>query len=165
MARASRAQCSRWDELKQTLLWHGRTAAGLGARTEFRLLNHPQGAPQRVVVGAPGVSDHGPSLAALDQVCAARPLMKTPLCAAVREVCSIFSPVRERSGDGGTRVDYCAGPVLFFFFCCCRACANAGIAVLSRLVWLLLSVSRCCRRRRRRRRRRHRDGGYRQLLA
>ena len=59
--------CSRWEELGETMRWHGATAATLGARTEFRLLNPPRsGAPQRVVVGGGG--DDTAALAALEQV-------------------------------------------------------------------------------------------------
>ena len=91
----AKVQCSRWDELKQSLLWHGEVAAQLGCRTEFHLLNPPQGgAPQRVVVGAPGevpgtntATNYEPaSLQALRQACESRPLMKTPLCEAVRKI-------------------------------------------------------------------------------
>ena len=31
--------CSRWEELTEALKWHARVATGLGAPTEFRLLN------------------------------------------------------------------------------------------------------------------------------
>ena len=47
----AKVKVSRWEELRETLRWHGETAAALGAHTEFRLLNQPRGAPKTVVVG------------------------------------------------------------------------------------------------------------------
>ena len=37
--RAKMCPCSRRDELLDSLAWHARAAAGLGAPTEFKLLN------------------------------------------------------------------------------------------------------------------------------
>jgi hypothetical protein len=79
-----KVDCSRWEELGETLRWHGATAAALGARTEFRLLNAPRGAPQRVVVG--GGPDDAAALRDLEKVIKSSPGGYTPLCAALGEV-------------------------------------------------------------------------------
>lgn len=39
---------SRWEELADTILWHGALATELGAPTEFRLLNPPGGSVPQV---------------------------------------------------------------------------------------------------------------------
>ena len=36
--------CSRWEELTDALQWHANLASGIGAPTEFRLLNETYGA-------------------------------------------------------------------------------------------------------------------------
>ena len=76
--------CSRWDELGDAIQWHGATAAALGARTEFRLLNQPRDALKCIVVG--GTSDDAGALRELNRAIKSSPSGGTPVCAAITEI-------------------------------------------------------------------------------
>ena len=76
--------CSRWDELGDVLQWHGATAAALGARTEFRLLNQPNNALKFIAVG--GTADDAGAQWELGRAIKSSPSGSTPVCAAIAEV-------------------------------------------------------------------------------
>jgi len=80
---------SRFEELCETLMWHGRMAEELNARTEFHLLNKPYNFTSKKVVidGSTGLNE-------LERLCKTRPSGSTPLCATIRE---IIADIRKKS--------------------------------------------------------------------
>jgi hypothetical protein len=80
---------SRFEELCETLLWHGQMATELNACTEFHLLNKPFNFPSKkvVVTGSSGLSE-------LKTLCKTAPSGSTPLCATIRE---IIADIRKKS--------------------------------------------------------------------
>jgi len=78
--------CSRWEELSETLRWVAKTATLLRARTEFRFLNPPTGAPQVIVVGAGDGENDVAAQGALERALASGPAGGTPLCASLAGV-------------------------------------------------------------------------------
>jgi hypothetical protein len=78
--------CSRWQELGDSLRWHGQVALALGAHTEFRMLNQtPTLKAQHVIIGAHGL-DGNAGMEELEQAIGSTPSHGTPLCAALRSV-------------------------------------------------------------------------------
>lgn len=74
-------QCSRWDELGDSLEYHGILAANLGAPTQFRVLNPPGGGvPQTMWCGA---GDPGAEEDAIRWLRRTSPTGRTPLCGAI----------------------------------------------------------------------------------
>ncbi len=83
--------CTRWAELSETLLWHGRVADELGAWTQFRLINAAMGCQQAVTVGAA----KGQGLSSLEKLVASEPVGETPLIGALRAVCGEVAKVKD----------------------------------------------------------------------
>jgi len=80
-------QCSRWHELRETVLFHADLARRAGTRAEFVLLNavrRERRAVKEFTVGGGG--DAESELALARNVMSAEPSGGTPLCAAIREV-------------------------------------------------------------------------------
>ena len=78
-------QCTRWEELRETVNFHGRLADVMGSATEFRLLNPPLGGQQYVRIGGDGGAGAGAGAGgeALDTLLATMmtdPSGRTPLC-------------------------------------------------------------------------------------
>jgi hypothetical protein len=76
-------QCTRWEELRETVNFHGRLADVMGSATEFRLLNPPLGGQQYVHIGGDGGAGAGAGGEALDMLLATMmtdPSGRTPLC-------------------------------------------------------------------------------------
>jgi hypothetical protein len=74
--------CSRWEELADSLYWHGTTAVMLQARTEFILLNKPSdGSPKRVVLG-----DQNNDMNQLTRLVTSGPQGCTPLCETIKQI-------------------------------------------------------------------------------
>lgn len=85
-------QCTRWEELGETLKWHGAAAAKLQAHTEFRVLNMCRGITTPCcVVGGVGV-DNNAALAELNSIISSSPSSGTPLCQAIADVSFRSSP-------------------------------------------------------------------------
>lgn len=76
--------CSRWEELGEAILWHAELAVGLGAPTEFRLLNHPGGGTNNIL--QVGVGDPKQEIEAMRRLVATSPIGRTPLCEQIRSV-------------------------------------------------------------------------------
>jgi hypothetical protein len=78
--------CSRWEELADSLYWHGTTAVMLQARTEFILLNKPydRSVPQRVVLACQEHDNN--DMSELTRLIASHPQGGTPLCETIRQV-------------------------------------------------------------------------------
>ena len=75
--------CTRWEELRESVNFHGKLAAAMGCQTEFRLLNPPLGGQQIVHVGG---GDGGQSLDLLLATMMTDPTGRTPLCAHLKYV-------------------------------------------------------------------------------
>jgi hypothetical protein len=85
-ARGRSVACTRWDELRQTLLFHGEVAQRLKAPTAFRFLNRPSscgGAEQYITVGDPAERS---GLSQLKISLNTSPTGGTPLCKHLRAV-------------------------------------------------------------------------------
>jgi hypothetical protein len=80
--------CSRWEELGDSLRWQGQVASILGAHTEFRLMNQPQGLAIKSVVvgGGENGNEDEAALDTLDTIINSKPAYKTPLCEVLRKV-------------------------------------------------------------------------------
>lgn len=73
---------SRWDELGESLLFHGNMAVGLGAATQFCVLNPPGGGiPQTIWCGTGAPTTEMDLIRRLRE---SSPTGRTPLCAAIR---------------------------------------------------------------------------------
>lgn len=92
--------CSRWAELADSLEWHARVSAHLGAASEFRLLN-PVG-PQMVRVGF-GQDHADREVERVKQLCATQPTGSTPLCERVREAIQRIAEVAPQLRAAGQR--------------------------------------------------------------
>ena len=84
--------CTRWEELQESVAFHGRLAESLGGVTEFRLLNQPLGGQQVVHVG--GGDPAG--LDTLSTTMKTDPSGRTPLCGHL-QVCLCVYPACVRS--------------------------------------------------------------------
>lgn len=82
--------CSRWEELGEAILWHAELAVGLGAPTEFRLLNHPGGGAQNIL--QVGVGDPQEEIKAMKQLLNTSPTGRTPLC---HQISSVIERVKQ----------------------------------------------------------------------
>merc|ERR1712137_251062 len=69
--------CSRWEELCDTISFHGKLAAHLGAPTEFRLLK---------VGGGDSLAKAEAECAQIKQLTSTSPTGRTPLCEQIRQV-------------------------------------------------------------------------------
>jgi hypothetical protein len=76
--------CTRWGELADTIIWHAKLAAYLGAPTEFRLLNAPGGGGSQVIHC--GVGDPAAELAQVERMVRSDPSGRTPLCHQISQV-------------------------------------------------------------------------------
>ena len=84
-------KCSRWEELRETILFHGNVAAGTHAQIDFRLLNPAMGAPQLFTVGSsdPSSPETAAALTMLNNAMKSSPCGGTPLCHHVNQVAQI----------------------------------------------------------------------------
>ena len=98
-------RCSRWEELKETIMFHGRAAAGTHARIDFRLLNPPAGAPQMFTVGTnvPGSIEASNDLNVLAQAMNTSPAGGTPLCMHIRAVAQQIQQYSQQMAASGHR--------------------------------------------------------------
>mmetsp|Transcript_53553 Transcript_53553/g.106570 ORF Transcript_53553/g.106570 Transcript_53553/m.106570 type:complete len:369 (-) Transcript_53553:347-1453(-) len=84
-------ESSRWAELGDSLIWHAKLAAHLGAPTEFRLLNPPGfSVPQVLSVGLGG--DLQVEVAQVERLITTGPTGRTPLCEQIRQVVERIKP-------------------------------------------------------------------------
>lgn len=94
---------SRWEELSDTIMWHGSLAAQLGAPTEFRLLNPPgHGVRQQLVCGSPNASASS-EVAALKRLVSTSPTGRTPICEQIRQVTASVSQRADALRAAGQR--------------------------------------------------------------
>ncbi len=84
--------CTRWGERTRwgalgrgdTIIWHAKLAAYLGAPTEFRLLNAPEEGGSQVIHC--GVGDPAAELAQVERMLRCDPSGRTPLCQQISQV-------------------------------------------------------------------------------
>jgi hypothetical protein len=98
--------CSRWSEIQQTVEYHARMAAVLGAPTVFRLLNDPgrMAGPQQFSIGENGPSMIDEELAvALQTMQNATPSGVTPLAEHVREIRANIVAMQEQLINTGQK--------------------------------------------------------------
>ena len=95
--------CTRWEELRQTLLFHGELAERLNAPTHFRFLNPPRrGAAQYITVGDPAADRSG--LANLKKSLRTSPHSTTPLCEHLRAVAHSLQELRRTQKRGAVMI-------------------------------------------------------------
>jgi Mg-chelatase subunit ChlD len=99
--------CSRWAEIQETVEYHARMAALLGAPTVFRLLNDPgrMAGPQQFGIGERGVDFAAEDLnVALSTIRNASPSGVTPLADHVREIRDNVLSMRDELVSNGQKV-------------------------------------------------------------
>jgi len=85
-------QCSRWEELKESIAFHAELAHESNSLTEFRFLN----GPPSIIVGDFERDPDGCGLRALRKVLDSGPSGGTPLCLHVREITKQIQIAAER---------------------------------------------------------------------
>ncbi len=94
---AAQVQCTRWEELADSIRFHSRVAEALAAPTEFMLLNRPGGnTPLTVTCGQDTPAGAAAwrryshveidGLVQIERMCKSKPAGRTPLCAAIKRV-------------------------------------------------------------------------------
>jgi hypothetical protein len=91
--------CSRWDELSDSLLWHAGVATGLGAPTEFRLLNPTMHGEKLFRFGFSDDEQPNRFVKALGD-----PRGQTPLCAEIEQVVQQIRSMAPALRAAGQRV-------------------------------------------------------------
>jgi hypothetical protein len=101
---ASAQGCTRWGELGETLLFHAKLSAYLGAPTEFRLLNTPcaVGGGEFQVLRC-GMGDPSAEVAAIEKMIRTDPTGQTPLCAQIQQVTRCIADEASRLRASGQR--------------------------------------------------------------
>jgi hypothetical protein len=97
--RAKMLPCSRWEELLDALSWHAKVAAGLGAPTEFRLLNPTQYGEKLLRFGFSNDEETQSFTRRLGD-----PRGQTPLCAEIQQVVRQIEELAPALRAAGQRV-------------------------------------------------------------
>jgi len=96
-------ESSRWAELGDSLIWHAKLAAHLGAPTEFRLLNPPgHSVPQILSVGMGG--QVRAEVEQVEKLITTGPTGRTPLCEQIRQVVARIQPQAAALRASGQKV-------------------------------------------------------------
>lgn len=98
-------QCTRWNEIQETVEYHAQMAALLNAPTNFRLLNHPGSGPQEFSVADKGEGMvHDDVRVAKQTMSSAYPTGVTPLAEHVHHIREYVATIEYDLRNQGKRV-------------------------------------------------------------